>query len=70
MKNYSFPKKQIVVFSGCICDVPLSNFNPLLEVGCGNLFSPTYFPKTWNQCTKYFVLKIPVSKSTCHVFSD
>ena len=46
MQNCSFLKKQIVVFSGCICGVPPSNFNPSLEVGSGNLFPPAYFPET------------------------
>ena len=61
MQNCSFLKKQIVVFSRCICGVPLSNFNPSLEVGSDNLFPPAYFPETGISAPKYFVLKIPVS---------
>ena len=46
MQNCSFLKKQIVVFSGCICGVPLSNFKPSLVVGSGSLVPPAYFPET------------------------
>ena len=33
MQNYSFPKKQIITFSGCICSAPSEQFQPFVGGG-------------------------------------